>query len=83
MNKKTNNYIKDEKEIIDKEFELVCRLIEIRKNKQLSQRELCGLIGFSQPMLARIEKGKQSPSLNTLIKILISLGYEIELKKSN
>lgn len=83
MNKKLKSYIKSEKEIIDKEYDLVCKLITIRKENGLSQRDLCGLIGFKQPMLARIEKGKQSPSLSTLIKILISLGYEIEFKKSN
>ncbi len=78
---KIKKYIKNEKNLLNEEYELICKLVKIRKDEGLSQRDLCDLIDFKQPMLARIEKGKQSPSLNTLIKLLNSIGYKIDFVK--
>lgn len=79
---KIKQYIKNEKQLLNEEYDLICKLIKARKEEGLSQRDLCELIDFKQPMLARIEKGKQSPSLYTLIKILNSIGYKIEFIKN-
>lgn len=79
--KKIEEYIIEEKSILDKEFELLQELSKLRKEKNLSQRDLADLLQIKQPMLAKIEKHKNSPQLNTLLKILDSLGYTIEFKK--
>ncbi len=79
---KIKKYIKNEKKLMDEEYKLICRLAEIRKNEGLSQRDLCKLIDFKQPSLARIEKGRESPGLNTLIKILNTMGYKIKFVKN-
>lgn len=76
-----DEYIKNEQTLLDQEYTLLEKLSQIRKNKKLSQRDLAKLIGIKQPMLAKIEKGKNSPQLNTLLNILNSLGYEIVLQK--
>lgn len=80
-NKNIEKYVKSEKELMDAEYELICKLVSIRKENGLSQRDLCSIIDFYQPTLARIEKGKHSPVLNTLIKILSTMGYKIEFVK--
>ena len=36
---------------------------------------------MKQPMLANIERGKNSPQLNTLLTILDSLGYTITFEE--
>lgn len=77
-----NAYQEREKRIFDLQNALIEELANLRKNKQLSQRELCEIINFKQPALAKIEKGKNSPQLSTLIKILDALDYHIEFKKN-
>ena len=81
--RKIKKYIDEEKSLLDKEYNLIERLSEIRKEKKLSQRQLAEIIGMKQPMLANIEKGKNSPQLNTLLNILDSLGYTIEYKEKD
>lgn len=80
-NKDIYEYIKEEQNIIDVEFSLLEELSRLRKDNNLSQRELANIIGMKQPMLAKIEKGKNSPQLNTLLNILDSLGYTIKYEK--
>lgn len=82
MNKDNiNNYIHNEKNLLDQEYQLIEQLSIIRKQNNLSQRELCKLINIKQPALVKIEKGDHSPQLNTLLKILNASGYTIEFKK--
>ena len=78
-----NAYQEHEKMLIDLEEKLIDELARLRKEKQLSQRELCDIIGFKQPTLAKIEKRKNSPQLSTFIKILDALDYHIEFKKNS
>lgn len=82
MNKETiNEYINREKELLNKEYELIEQLSIIRNEKNISQRELSKIINIKQPSIVRIEKGENSPRLNTLLKILNAYGYTIEFKK--
>lgn len=80
---KIQKYTEEEKSLLDQEFSLLEKLSELRKEKKLSQRQLASIIGMKQPMLANIEKGKNSPQLNTLLTILDSLGYTIEYKEKD
>lgn len=78
-----NSYQEKEKRILDIEMELIEELARLRKENNLSQKELCQIINFKQPTLAKIEKRKNSPQLSTLIKILDALDYHIEFKKNS
>ena len=42
--------------------------------KGISQKKLEELSGVSQPVIARMETGKTSPQLDTVLKVLASLG---------
>lgn len=77
-----NAYQEHEKILLDMEMDLINELSRLRKEKELSQKELCEIINFKQPTLAKIEKRKNSPQLSTLIKILDALDYHIEFKKN-
>ena len=81
MNKKAENYILKEKQLMDREFELIRKLMNLRKEFNISQSELALLVNTTQPQIFRIENKKHSPQLNTLLKILDVFGYTIELKK--
>ena len=54
-----NSYQEKEKRILDIEMELIEELARLRKKKNLSQKELCDIINFKQPTLAKIEKRKK------------------------
>ena len=79
--KNIDEYINEEKYLIDLQYELIERIIEIRKEKGYSQRTLCNMIGMKQPYLVKIETKKIYPSINTLIKILDALDCKLEIKK--
>ena len=49
-------------------------LIKARNEKKISQRKLEELTGIRQTTITRIESGKNSPSVDTMIKILAPLG---------
>ena len=49
-------------------------LIKARNEKKISQRKLEELTGIRQTTITRIESGKNSPSIDTMIKILAPLG---------
>ena len=50
------------------------KLIEARKAKWLSQKELADLAGLKQPAIARLESMKAMPQTDSLFKILQPLG---------
>ena len=54
-------------------------MIEARKEKNISQRDLEKLSGVKQPVIARIEKGENSPQVNTLLKLLAAMGKTLAI----
>lgn len=53
---------------------LIGELIKARNEKGLSQKKLEELSGVKQPVIARMESGKTDPQLDTILKVLASLG---------
>ena len=53
---------------------LMMELTRARNERGLSQRELEKLSGVKQPVIARMENGSTSPQLDTVLKVLASLG---------
>ena len=45
-----------------------------RREKGITQQKLEALSGVRQPVIARIEKGRISPQLDTMLKLLAPLG---------
>lgn len=56
---------------------LICKLIEARNDQKLTQRDLAEKTGLTQAAIARIERCKTFPNVNTLLKILAPLGYAL------
>ncbi len=81
MIKKTLEEFEKEVEINNRELDLIMKLIALRNEKGLTQKELANLLGMKQPAIARLEKAKISPSLTTVIKILDKYGYTLDIKK--
>ena len=58
----------------DMRVAIMSELIEARNEKGISQKKLEEMSGVSQPVIARMEPGKTSPQLDTVLKVLGSLG---------
>jgi transcriptional regulator with XRE-family HTH domain len=55
-------------------------LQEARRRAGLTQRELAERAGTSQSAIARIERGRQLPSLDTLQRLLRACDLDLELR---
>jgi DNA-binding XRE family transcriptional regulator len=53
---------------------IMIELIRARNEQQISQRQLEALSGVQQATIARIENNVNSPSINTMLKVLAPLG---------
>ncbi len=63
----------------DLEAELIMALIDARETQGISQRSLEAMSGVKQPTIARIEKGVNSPTIETLVKLLTPLGKKLAI----
>lgn len=69
---------------LEPEFELAKEVIALRKNRNLTQKQLAEQMGTSQPAIARLESGNyRNVSLSFLRRLAEALGAttEIHLKK--
>lgn len=56
---------------------IISELITIRKEKNITQVKLAELSGIKQPVISRIEKGRASPKLNTVSRLLHVLNKDL------
>ena len=55
-------------------------LARVRRAAGLSQRELARRAGTSRPTVSAYERGRKSPSLETLERLLAGAGYELDAR---
>ncbi len=72
-------YTKEEIVASDFRVALMCSIIEARKGKGITQKQLEELSGVRQPVIARMEKGTANTQIDTLLKILEPLGYKLAI----
>ncbi len=61
-------------------FELAERVRQARERVGLTQAELAARIGSTQPAVARLEAGGNTPSFATLRRIAAALGFELVIE---
>jgi DNA-binding XRE family transcriptional regulator len=79
-----NEAFKKEYEFLEEEFVLAKEILQLRKEQNLTQKELAKKMGTSQPAIARVESGNyKNISLSFLRKLAKVLGAkpEIHLKR--
>ena len=72
-------YTEEEIQASDLRVALMCELIDARKTKGITQQKLEKLSGVSQPVIARLETGKTSPQIDTVLKLLRPLGKTLKV----
>ena len=75
------DYIQDEEVLKTLETEIINDAIKIREESKISQKNLAKASGLYQSAIARMEKNTHSPSLATLLKVLVPLGYKLKVEK--
>jgi len=68
-----------DRERINCKTSIMSKIIEVRKQKGLSQQELATIVGMKQPAIARLENLKTVPTIDTLIEVLYPLGYTLDV----
>jgi len=58
---------------------LMGELIKARNERGITQKKLEEISGVRQPVIARMEKGRTSPNLDTVLKVLTSLGKTLSI----
>lgn len=64
------------------EGELAKEIVRLRTLRRMSQYDLATAAGIKQPMINRIEKGAQNPTLPTLKKLAVALKATIQIGAS-
>ncbi|MBE5896155.1 MAG: helix-turn-helix transcriptional regulator [Lachnospiraceae bacterium] len=78
--RKTNPEIGKDLDEVEEISLIVGKMIEQRHNLELSQRDLAELCGIPHSSVARIESGKTTPNLSTLLKIFNKLGLSLTVQ---
>ena len=58
---------------------LIGEMIKAREAQGVTQRDMEKLSGVAQPVIARMEKGKTNPSIDTVLKFLVPLGMTLKV----
>ena len=75
------NYMKDEKRMMELEYNLICDFIKLRNELGLTQKEMGEASDTVREIIAVIETRRKHPQINTLIKILEPFGYTLSITK--
>lgn len=64
---------------IRQEYKLIDTIVEERKKKNMTQKELANITGISQQSISRLEREKHIPQMDTFMKILDGLDLELTI----
>lgn len=76
---KSLDFTPEEEATIQLEVDLIQATIDAREKSNLSQRDLSKICGLKQPVIARIESRARSPKVETLLKMLLPMGYTLKV----
>ena len=62
-------------------YKLIGEMISLRKQENITQKELAALTGNKQQVISRIERKESIPTIRAFSNILDALGYELQIVK--
>jgi len=71
--------LKKEYDKLELEYRIISQIIDLRKKKKITQKQLAELVNTKQPSIARLESGDYNPSLDFLKKIAEVLDANLEV----
>lgn len=73
------NLTAEDEKVIALEKKLIETMVQIREEKGLTQSQLAKLCDVKQPLIARMESSTHSPQIDSLLRILVPLGYTLQI----
>ncbi len=73
------NLTAEDEKVIALEKKLIEAMVQIREEKGLTQSQLAKLCDVKQPLIARMESSTHSPQIDSLLRILVPLGYTLQI----
>ena len=77
--KNKNKMIKDDMELMEELANIISVIILRRNECGYSQRELAEMVGLPHSSVARIETGRVSPNIDTVLKLIKPLGLKLTI----
>ena len=77
--RKELNITSEDEYLIELEKDLIRTMVKLREKQGLSQTELASKCNVKQPVIARMEKSVHSPQIDSLLKVLVPLGYKLQI----
>jgi len=75
-----NKEVAKEFKILKPRYQLISEIIELRRKKGLTQKDLAEKIGTKQTAIARIESGRINPTVNLLERIAMALNSRLIIR---
>lgn len=73
------NLTQEDEQLIELEKDLIKTLVKIREEKGITQTQLAQMCDLKQPMIARMESATHSPQVDSLLRVLVPLGYTLQI----
>ena len=75
-----NPEFKKEYDEIEPEFAVIRAILNARREKGITQKELSELTGIAQGDISKLENGSANPSVKTLKRIAAALGKKVKIE---
>lgn len=72
--------IRAEYEALEPEFQIIQAMIDARRMKGITQKELSERTGIAQSDISKLENGNANPSLRTLQRLASGMGCKLKLE---
>ena len=75
-----NQEVRAEYHALEPEFAIIQAMIDARKSKGMTQKQLADATGINQADISRLERGNANPSLRTLQRLAAGMGMRLKLE---
>ena len=75
-----NPELKAEYDALEPEYDIIQAMIDARKSRNMTQKQLSELTGITQADISRIENGTRNPSLEMLKRLAKGMGMVLKLE---
>lgn len=71
---------KEEWDVLEPEFQVINAIIDARKSRNLTQKQLAEITGINQADISKLENGNANPSLRTLQRLAAGMGLTVKVE---
>ncbi len=75
-----NPEFKKEYDTLEPEFALIRAILDARREKGITQKELSERTGIAQGDISKLENGSANPSVKTLKRVAAALGKKVKIE---